>query len=72
MNRIRIGLVLTFIIGSLYSAFGLFDSLGKFAVGIIVAALSVIAYGLVDYVEAEHNNQICEERRQVWARRDGE
>jgi hypothetical protein len=72
MNRIRIGLVLTFIIGCLYSTFGLFESLGKFALGIIIAALSVIAYGLVDYVEARHNEQLFVEREKVWARRDGE
>jgi hypothetical protein len=70
MNRIRIGLVITFIIGCLYATFGLFESLTKFGVGLIVACLSVIGYGLCDYLEAEHNNQIYTEREQVWARRD--
>ena len=72
MNRIRIGLAGTFIIGCFYSVFGLFDSLGKFALGLTVAMLSVIAYGLTDYLEAEHDKQICDQRDQVWARRDGE
>jgi hypothetical protein len=70
VNRIRIGLALTFVIGCLYSAFGLFDSLTKFSAGMIVASLAVIGYGLVDHVEAEHDNQICAERDRVWARRD--
>ena len=70
MNRIRIGLALTFIIGSLYSAFGLFESLTKFAVGIIVACLAVIGFGLIDHLESEHDNRIIQERQQVWARRD--
>jgi hypothetical protein len=70
MNRIRIGLVLTFIIGCLYATFGLFESLGKFSLGLIVACLAVIAYGLVDHLESEHNNQIFVERQRVWARRD--
>jgi hypothetical protein len=51
--RIRVGLQLTVIIGLLYAAFGLFESLTKFAVGLIVASLAVIAYGLLDTVEAE-------------------
>jgi hypothetical protein len=72
VNRIRIGLAGTFIIGCFYSVFGLFDSLAKFAIGLIVAMLSVIAFGLTDYLEAEHDNQIFREREQVWARRDGD
>lgn len=72
MNRLRIGLVGSFIIGCFYAAFGLFDSLGKFAAGIIVAALSVIAYGLTDYVESVHDNQLIAERESVWARRDAD
>jgi hypothetical protein len=72
MNRLRIGLVGSFIIGCFYAAFGLFDSLGKFAAGIIVAALSMIAYGLTDYVETVHDNQLIAERESVWARRDAD
>ena len=72
MNRLRIGLVGSFIIGCFYAAFGLFDSLGKFAAGIIVAALSIIAYGLTDYVETVHDNQLIAERQAVWARRDAD
>ena len=70
MNRLRLGLSGSFIIGCFYAAFGLFDSLGKFAAGIIVAAVSVIAYGLTDYVESVHDNRLIAERESVWARRD--
>jgi hypothetical protein len=72
MNRLRIGLSGSFIIGCFYAAFGLFDSLGKFAAGIIVAALSIIAYGLTDYVETVRDNQLIAERESVWARRDAD
>ena len=70
VNRIRIGLVFTFVIGSFYAAFGLFESLGKFGLGIIVASLAAITYGLVDYVEDRHDDLILAERDQVWSRRD--
>jgi hypothetical protein len=70
MNRIRIGLVLTFIIGCLYAAFALFDSLTKFSVGITVGCLAIIAYGLCDYLEVEHDHRIRAERQRVWCRRD--
>ena len=67
--RIRIGLQLTFIIGLLYAAFGLFESLTKFAVGLIVACLAVIAYGLLDTVESE---RLMQGREKVWQRRDSQ
>jgi biopolymer transport protein ExbB/TolQ len=68
--RIRIGLQLTVIIGLLYAAFGLFESLTKFAVGLIVACLAVIAYGLLDTVEAEADRRLTQCREKVWQRRD--
>jgi hypothetical protein len=67
--RIRIGLQLSFIIGLLYAAFGLFESLTKFAVGLIVACLAVIAYGLLDIVESE---RLTRGREKVWQRRDAQ
>ena len=67
--RIRIGLQLTVIIGLLYAAFGLFESLTKFAVGLIVACLAVIAYGLLDTVESE---RLMQGREKVWQRRDSQ
>jgi len=71
MNRIRIGLVLTFVIGALYASYGLFESLAKFSLGVIVACLAAIGYGLVDYMEDRHERRILAERQQVWRRRDG-
>ena len=65
--RLRIGLQLTFIISLLYAAFGLFESLTKFAVGLIVASLAVIAHGLLDTVESE---RLTRGREKVWQRRD--
>jgi biopolymer transport protein ExbB/TolQ len=70
--RLRIGLQLTFIIGLLYAAFGLFESLTKFAVGLIVACLAVIAYGLLDTVEAEADRRLTRGREKVWQRRDAQ
>ena len=67
--RLRIGLQLTFIIGLLYAAFGLFESLTNFAVGLIVACLAVIAYGLLDTVESE---RLTRGREKVWQRRDSQ
>ena len=67
--RLRIGLQLTVIIGLLYAAFGLFESLTKFAVGLIVASLAVIAYGLLDTVESE---RLMQGREKVWQRRDSQ
>jgi len=70
--RIRFALVASFILGCFFATFGLFDSLTKFAVGAIVACLSVIGFGLMDYLETQHDNFLLQERQDVWARRDGE
>ena len=72
MMRIRIGLVLTFIAGCLYAAFGVWESLGKFSLGLIVACVAVIAHGYLDYRQSNLDERISRERDQVWARRDGE
>ena len=71
MMRIRIGLVVTFIIGCFYAAFGVFESLAKFGVGVIVACVAVIAHGYMDYRQSDHDERISRQRDQVWARRDG-
>jgi biopolymer transport protein ExbB/TolQ len=72
MISVRVGLVLTFIVGCLYAAFGVFESLGKFALGLIVACVAVIIHGYLDYQQSDHDYRITREREQVWARRDGE
>jgi len=70
--RIRIGLQLTAIIGLFYAAFGVFESLTKFAVGLIVSCLAVIAYGLLETLESQSDRRLSQGREQVWQRRDAQ
>ena len=70
MNRIRVGLALTVIIGAIYAAAGMFESLGHFALGVIVAALAAMGIGLVDYVEQGRREELALYRAEVWRRRD--
>jgi hypothetical protein len=70
--RIRIGLHLTAIIGLFYAAFGVFESLTKFALGLIVSCLAVIAYGMLDTLESESDRRLSEGREKVWQRRDAQ
>jgi hypothetical protein len=70
VNRIRVGLFISAIIGLLYSAFGVFESTGKFAAGLIVCSLAVIGVGLVDHLESAINIRLLRQREAVWARRE--
>jgi hypothetical protein len=70
VNRIRIGLFLSAIFGLLYAAFGVFESTGKFAAGLIVCSLAIIGVGLVDHLESAINTRLIDQRESVWARRD--
>lgn len=72
MNRIKIGLAVTVLLGALYAAAGLFQSLGQFGLGIAIASAAAIAYGLVNYLEAERDAELARRRAEVWARRDYE
>jgi L-lactate permease len=54
MNRLRIGLVMSMIIGLLYASFGIFESLTKFGVGVAVAAAAVVGLGLLDFLKARN------------------
>jgi hypothetical protein len=67
MTRIRIGLFLTMILGTVYAAAGLFSSLRDFGIGVAVVAVAACGQGLVTYI---HDQQIVQQRVQVWARRD--
>jgi len=67
---VRIALALTFVLGCLYSAFGVFESLWKFGVGMIVSSVAVLVWGYLDYTDSSHNDRIAQERDNVWARRD--
>lgn len=63
MNRIRIGLLLTMILGSIYAFSGLLTSLREFGIGVAVVAGAIVLHGLVTFIEQD-------DRR--LARRDGE
>ena len=53
MLRIRIGLTLTMILGSIYAAAGLMTSLRDFGIGVAVVATAWMAQGLITYI-ADH------------------
>jgi len=67
---VRVALAATFIIGCLYAAFGVFESLWKFGIGMIVSSVAVLVWGYLDYADSSHNERIAQERDHVWARRD--
>ena len=71
-NRIRMGLAITMILGVIYSASALMVSLQQVAMGIIIAGVAALLYGLVDFIEAHHDDRITQTRMDVWARRDAE
>jgi len=66
---VRVALAATFIIGCLYAAFGVFESLWKFGIGMIVSSVAVLVWGYLDY-SSSHDLRIAQERDDVWARRD--
>ena len=70
MNRIRIGMAITVIIGATYAAAGLFDSLRHFAIGVVVACLGVIGHGLLDFIESRRDEKLRRYRVEVWRRRE--
>ena len=67
MNRIRIGLALTAIIGTIYGATALLTSLTQFALGTIIAAAAVIGYGLCETLDQRRRHDY---RENVWQRRE--
>lgn len=70
MNRLRIGFAITILLGAMYAAAGLFQSLTDLSMGVVVAMLGVIGLGAIDYLETRRDNRIYQERLAVWARRD--
>lgn len=72
INRIRMGLSLTMILGVIYAASALMVSLQQVALGTIIAGVAALLYGLCDYIEAHHDNRIHQTRQDVWARRDAD
>jgi hypothetical protein len=73
MNRIRIGCIISALLGVMYAAASLMSSLTHMAVGVIIAAVAVIVFGLTQWLEDDiHDRRIARERDDVWARRDAE
>lgn len=70
MTRLRIGFAITILLGAMYAAAGLFQSLTDLSMGVVVAMLGVIGLGAIDYLESRRDNRIYRERLAVWARRD--
>lgn len=57
MNRIRIGALLTVILGVIFAFAGLMTSLRDFGIGAAVAAAGVVVYGLVDFIEEREREE---------------
>jgi hypothetical protein len=70
MLRIRIGLTITMILGSIYAAAGLMTSLRDFGIGVAVVGTAWLLQGLITYLN-ENDAQVMQRYRDdVWARRD--
>lgn len=72
MMRIRVGLIMTMILGVIYAAAGLMSSLTDFGIGIAVVCAAIILHGLVHYIETRDTARMQQFRDAVWARRDQE
>lgn len=70
MTRIRVGAVITMILGLIYAAAGLLSSLTDFGVGIAVVAAAIIVHGAATYVDERDTRRMQEFRDRVWSRRD--
>jgi hypothetical protein len=53
MTRLRVGLILTMLIAAMFAAASLFDSLTNFGIGVAVASVAAVAYGLCDWVQTQ-------------------
>ena len=70
MLRIRIGLTITMILGSIYAAAGLITSLRDFGIGVAVVATAWLLQGLITYLDDNDAAVMQRYRDDVWARRD--
>ena len=70
MLRIRIGLTITMILGSIYAAAGLMTSLRDFGIGVAVVATAWLLQGLITYLDDNDAAVMQRYRDDVWARRD--
>ena len=71
MSRLRVGFIVTILLGSMYAMCGLLVSLTDFGVGVAVAAAGVIGWGWVDYSYGR-DDRLRDLRDQVWCRRDNQ
>ena len=69
MNTLRIVFSLAMVLGVMYAAIGLFDSLLQMTVGIVLTAVGVIGYGAVQYTE-DRRDDMRLYRESVWMRRE--
>lgn len=72
MTRIRVGLIITAILGVIYAAAGLLSNLTDFGIGVAVVAAAITLHGLVHYIETHESARAQQYRDRVWARRDAE
>ncbi len=70
MLRIRIGLTITMILGSIYAAAGLMTSLTDFGIGVAVVGTAWLLQGLITYLNDNDAAVMQRYRDDVWARRD--
>jgi hypothetical protein len=70
MLRIRIGLTITMILGSIYAAAGLMTSLTDFGIGVAVVGTAWLLQGLITYLNENDAQVMRRYREDVWARRD--
>lgn len=72
MNRLKFGLAATMLLGSVYAGFGLLISLRDFGVGLAVAAVAMVGYELIVYVENRRRDDewLKEYRELIWNRRE--
>ena len=70
MLRIRIGLTITMILGSIYAAAGLMTSLRDFGIGVAVVGTAWLLQGLITYLNENDAKVMQRYRDDVWARRD--
>ena len=71
-RRIRIGLAVTFLLGTIYGFSGLMSSVSEFLIGMAVALAALAVYGALDFIESHRDERLHRTRAEVWARRDEE
>ena len=72
MTAIRIGLMITMLLGLIYAFSGLLTSLTDFGIGMAVLSVAAVLYGLCTYIAEADTQRAQRFRDEVWARRDRE